>query len=219
MLPGFDIVDFAKHYGPLIAYGVLFAIIFAESGLLIGFFLPGDSLLFATGVAAALGLLRLEVLIPLLAVAAIAGDQVGYGTGRRFGPRVFHREDSIWFHRKHVDRAQAFYDKHGGKTIILARFMPIVRTFAPIVAGVGRMHYPRFVFYNVMGGALWVVSMLAGGYLFGSLLPAKDVDKYLLPVIAVIIVISIAPSAWHVYKENREAIHRAVRERRLPGRA
>ena len=211
MLPGVDLQDLIKAIG----YLGLIAIVFAESGLLIGFFLPGDSLLFTAGFLASLGFLDLRIMLVTLSIAAIAGDQVGYATGRRFGPALFRREDSIWFHRRHLERAHAFYEKHGGKTIILARFMPIVRTFAPIVAGAGRMNYRRFVFYNVLGGLLWVVSMLTGGYLFGQLLPAEQVDMYLLPVIALIVVLSIAPSAWHLYKENRETVHRVVRERRF----
>jgi membrane-associated protein len=211
MLPGVDLQDLIKAVG----YVGLFAIVFAESGLLIGFFLPGDSLLFTAGFLASLGFLDLPTMIVLLAIAAISGDQVGYAFGRKVGPALFRREDSIWFHRKHLERAHAFYDKHGGKTIVLARFMPIVRTFAPIVAGAGRMDYRRFVTYNVAGGLLWVVSMLCGGYLFGQLLPAEQVDRYLLPVIALIVVVSVAPSAIHLYRENRETVHRVIRERRL----
>ena len=129
---------------------------------------------------------------------------------------MFYREDSIWFHKRHLERAHAFYEKHGGKTIILARFLPIVRTFAPIVAGMGAMNYGKFLLYNVVGGLLWTVSMIGGGYLFGQQLPPEQVDKYLLPVIALIIVVSVAPTAWHLYKENRATVHRIVRERRLP---
>jgi len=197
-----------------VGYIGLFAIVFAESGLLVGFFLPGDSLLFTAGFLASQGILDIRLLIPLLAVAAISGDQVGYIFGARVGPRLFNREESFFFQRKNLDRAHAFYEKHGGKAIVLARFLPIVRTFAPIVAGMGRMNYSRFVFFNVAGGLLWTISMLVGGYLFGSIIP--DVDRYLLPVIVLIIVVSIAPSAWHVYKENRVEINRAVRQRLRP---
>jgi membrane-associated protein len=211
MLPGVDLQDLIKAVG----YVGLFAIVFAESGLLIGFFLPGDSLLFTAGFLASLGFLDLTTMIVLLAIAAITGDQVGYAFGRKVGPALFRREDSIWFHKKHLERAHAFYEKHGGKTIVLARFMPIVRTFAPIVAGAGQMDYRKFVIYNVAGGLLWVVSMLCGGYLFGQLLPAEQVDKYLLPVIALIVIVSVAPSVIHLYRENRETVHRVIRERRL----
>jgi membrane-associated protein len=211
MLPGVDLQDLIKAVG----YLGLFAIVFAESGLLIGFFLPGDSLLFTAGFLASLGFLDIRALLVLLAIAAITGDQVGYLFGRRVGPALFRREDSFWFNKKHLERAHAFYEKHGGKTIVLARFMPIVRTFAPIVAGAGQMDYGRFVFYNIAGGLLWTISMLCGGYLFGQLLPAEHVDKYLLPVIALIIVLSVAPSVIHLYRENRETVHRVIRERRL----
>lgn len=198
-----------------VGYIGLFLIVFAESGLLVGFFLPGDSLLFTAGFLAAQGVLDLKILIPLLLVAAISGDQVGYGFGYRVGPRLFNREDSFFFHKKHLAKAHAFYETHGGKAIILARFMPIVRTFAPIVAGMGSMTYRKFVSFNVIGGFVWVVGLTSGGFLFGNLIP--DVDKYLLPVIALIIIASIAPSAWHIYKENRTEIHRQVRLR-LGGR-
>jgi membrane-associated protein len=214
MLPGVDLRELLEAVG----YLGLFAIVFAESGLLIGFFLPGDSLLFTAGLLAsdAFGFFDIRLLLPLVAVAAIGGDQVGYLFGRRVGPRLFRREDSLFFHKKHLERAHAFYEKHGGKTIILARFLPIVRTFAPIVAGMGTMNYGQFVLYNVVGGLLWTISMIGGGYFFGSLLDPEHVDRYLLPVIVLIVAFSIAPTAWHLYKENRETVNRIVRERKLP---
>lgn len=214
MLPGVDLKELLEAVG----YVGLFAIVFAESGLLIGFFLPGDSLLFTAGVLAS-GAMRnffnIWILLPLVAVAAISGDQVGYAFGKRVGPRLFHREDSFWFHKKHLDRAHAFYEKHGGKTIIIARWLPIVRTFAPIVAGMGNMDYNRFVFYNVVGGLSWTLSMVGGGYLLGQQMRPEDVDKYLLPIIALIVVASVAPTAWHLYKENKAEVHRIVRERTI----
>jgi membrane-associated protein len=214
MLPGVDLRELLEAVG----YLGLFAIVFAESGLLIGFFLPGDSLLFTAGLLAsdAFGFFDLQLLLPLVAVAAIGGDQVGYVFGRRVGPRLFRREDSLFFHKKHLERAHAFYEKHGGKTIILARFLPIVRTFAPIVAGMGTMNYGQFVLYNVLGGLLWTISMIGGGYFFGSLLDPEHVDRYLLPVILLIVAFSVAPTAWHLYKENRATVHKIVRERKLP---
>jgi membrane-associated protein len=214
MLPGVDLRELLEAVG----YLGLFAIVFAESGLLIGFFLPGDSLLFTAGLLAsdAFGFFDLRLLLPVVAVAAIGGDQVGYVFGRRVGPRLFRREDSLFFHKKHLERAHAFYEKHGGKTIILARFLPIVRTFAPIVAGMGTMNYGQFVLYNVLGGLLWTISMIGGGYFFGSLLDPEHVDRYLLPVIVLIVAFSIAPTAWHLYKENRATVHKIVRERKLP---
>ena len=205
----FDLPQLIRTVG----YVGLFLIVFAESGLLFGFFLPGDSLLFTAGFLAAQGYLDLWILMPLLAIAAISGDSVGYSFGARVGPRLFQREDSLFFHKKHLERAHQFYERHGGKTIVLARFMPIVRTFAPIVAGMGQMTYRKFVTFNVFGGLLWTIGMLNAGYLFGNLLPAEHVDRYLLPVIVVIVGVSVAPSAWHLYRENRSAIHRWVRAR------
>lgn len=187
------------------------AIVFAESGLLIGFFLPGDSLLFTAGFLASQGFLDIWLLTVVVTVCAIVGDQVGYVFGKRVGPRLFNREDSIWFHRKHLERAHAFYEKHGGKAIVLARFMPIVRTFAPIVAGMGSMDYGRFVFYNVLGGLLWGVGVTWAGYFLGSLIP--DVDKYLLPIIALIVIASVAPSVIHVWRESGDEITAWVRGR------
>jgi membrane-associated protein len=193
-----------------VGYWGLFGIVFAESGLYFGFFLPGDSLLFTAGLLASPSLqdrqvFELSLLIVLLSVAAIAGDSVGYWSGQKFGRKLFQREDSVWFHRRHLDRAHDFYERHGGKAIILARFLPVVRTFVPIVAGMALMSYPKFLFYNVIGGLTWVISMTAGGFFFGSLLPPDEVDKYLLPALAVIIAVSIAPTALHLYRERRTA--------------
>ena len=170
---------------------MLVAIVFAETGLLVGFFLPGDSLLVTAGVFAAHGDLDIRLLLTVVTAAAIVGDQVGYWFGYRTGPRIFRREDSLFFKRAHLIRAQRFYEKHGGKTIILARFMPIVRTFAPIVAGVGQMEYRRFVGFNVIGGFLWVWSMALLGYSVGNLVP--DIDRHIHIVIAVVIFLSILP--------------------------
>lgn len=174
-------------------------IIYAESGLLIGFFLPGDSLLFTAGFLASQGIFSLPVLIIGCFLAAILGDSTGYLIGRRVGKRLFQREDSLLFHKKNVIRAQEFYEKHGSKTIVLARFVPIVRTFAPIVAGIGDMHYPRFVTYNIVGGFLWAGGVTLAGYFLGNVIP--DVDKYLLPIIVAIILISVAPAAYHILKD------------------
>ncbi len=203
-----------------VGYIGLFAIVFAESGLFFGFFLPGDSLLFTAGFLASQGIFELPVLMVLLSIAAITGDSVGYWCGERFGRKLFTREDSIWFHKKHLVTAHDFYERHGGKAIVLARFLPAVRTFVPIVAGMGQMSYRKFLTYNVFGGIFWVISMTAGGYyltdalrrLFGLTDP-KDVDKVLIPVVLVIIVLSALPTAIHLYKENRQLIHEWVRER------
>ena len=170
---------------------MLVAIVFAETGLLVGFFLPGDSLLVTAGVFAAAGHLDIWLLLTLVTAAAIVGDQVGYFIGYRTGPRIFRREESLFFKPKHLRRAHEFYEKHGGKTIILARFMPIVRTFAPVVAGVARMEYRRFVTFNVVGGFLWVWSMSLLGYSLGQVVP--DIDEHIHIVIVIVVFLSILP--------------------------
>lgn len=173
-------------------YPLLFAIVFCETGLVITPFLPGDSLLFAVGALAAIegSPIDITLVTVLLCVAAVVGDAVNYAIGRRLGPQVFRSESSRLLNRKHLLRAQAFYEKHGGKTIILARFIPIVRTFAPFVAGVGRMSYARFALFNVTGGVVWVVLFLLAGYLFGNLPAVKERFHY---VIVGIIVVSLLP--------------------------
>lgn len=195
-----------------IGYLGLFAVIFAESGLLVGFFLPGDSLLFTAGFLASQGFFNILLLTPMTFIAAVAGDSVGYAFGQKVGPRLFKREDSIFFHRKHLIRAKNFYDKHGGKTITIARFLPVVRTFAPIVAGIGQMPYKKFLAYNLLGGFLWAVCIPFAGYFLGSLIPS--VDKYLLPIIVVIVLASIAPSVIHLIRERKgdDELKEAVEE-------
>ena len=179
-------------------YVGLTLIIFAETGLLVGFFLPGDSLLVTAGLLAADPTFGLNVWLlgGILTVAAIVGDTVGYNVGKATGPRIFTREDSLFFHKDHLLKAQAFYEKHGGKTIIIARFMPIVRTFAPVVAGVGRMEYRSFLMYNVVGGVLWIWSMLLTGWVLARTVPgvAKHVEK----IILLVVFLSILPGiiAW-----------------------
>lgn len=210
--------ELLSSLGTLAIYATVFGIVFAESGLLIGFFLPGDSLLFTAGFLASQP--RFGLNIALLAagcfVAAVVGDSVGYSFGKNVGRRLFQREDSLFFHKKHLLKAEAFYERHGGKAIILARFMPIVRTFAPIVAGMGSMKYGRFLAYNVVGGFLWGVGMSLAGFFFGAALPAEQVDKYLLPVIFLIIVVSLLPSVIHVWRESGDEIM-AWGKRRLGG--
>lgn len=190
------------------AFGTLglFAIVFAESGLLFGFFLPGDSLLFTAGLLASQGRLNFPVILVGCFAAAVAGDQVGYVFGRRAGPALFRRPESRLFKREHLERAQAYFEDHGSKTIVLARFVPIVRTFAPIVAGAGRMHYRTFVTFNVLGGFLWAVGVTTLGYLLGETVP--DIDKYLLPVIAAIIAVSLAPIAVELLRKRRATARR-----------
>lgn len=182
-----------------VGYVGVFAIIFAESGLFIGFFLPGDSLLFTAGFLASQQFFSLPLLLVGCFLAAVLGDSVGYAFGRRVGPRLFQREDSVLFHKKNIYKAQAFYEKHGAKTIVLARFIPVVRTFAPIVAGIGQMRYPHFLTYNLVGGLLWAVGVTMAGYFLGSSIP--DVDKYLLPIVILIVLISASPAAYHVLKD------------------
>ena len=189
----------------LVTFGTigLFLIVFAESGLFFGFFLPGDSLLFTAGLFAAQGILNLPLILIGCFVAAVVGDQVGYVFGRRVGPALFRRPDSRLFKQEYVTRAQAFFEKHGPKTIVLARFVPIVRTFAPILAGVGSMRYRTFLSYNLIGGFLWAVGVTLLGYGLGELIP--DIDAYLLPIIAVIIGISLMPVFFEWWKRRRES--------------
>ena len=162
------LLDFATNYGAWV-YALLFVIIFCETGLVVTPFLPGDSLLFVAGTVAATGALNVHVLVILLVIGAVLGDSVNYGIGRWLGPRVFRMPQSWFFNPKHLQRANAFYERHGGKTIIIARFVPIVRTYAPFVAGVGAMDYRRFISFNVVGGVVWVVLLAYGGYLFGNI--------------------------------------------------
>lgn len=198
----FDVVSVVKAGGYLAVGGI----IFAESGLLIGFFLPGDSLLFTAGVLASQGYLDIAVLIIITFGAAVIGDTVGYLFGKKMGPKIFTRDQSIFFDKQHIIRAQKFYDHHGGKAITLARFMPVVRTFAPIVAGVGKMSYKSFASYNVLGALLWAVGLPLVGFFAGSYIP--DVDKYLLPIVAGILLLSVSPAIIHLirHKHDRDAV-------------
>lgn len=190
-------------------YAFVFLVVFAESGLLIGFFLPGDSLLFTAGMVASGALLEvlpkvhmnIWILLPGIFVAAVVGDQVGYLFGRKVGPSLFSREDSRIFKQSHVDKAQAFFDKHGPKAIVLARFVPIVRTFTPIVAGVAHMHYSTFVRFNVLGGLLWGVGITSLGYFLGSVPFVKN--NYEIAIL-VIIFVSLMPIAIELIRSRRE---------------
>jgi membrane-associated protein len=173
-----------QQYG-LWTYAILFAVIFIETGFVVMPFLPGDSLLFAAGAFAALGALKVGWLIALLAAAAIIGDTVNYWIGHYVGPKVFNKEKARFFKKEHLDRTHAFYEKHGGKTIIIARFVPIIRSFAPFVAGIGRMSYGKFIAYNVIGGVGWVVLLVGAGYFFGNIpLVRKNFSLALLAIIA-----------------------------------
>lgn len=184
---------------PTIGYIGIFAIIFAESGLFFGFFLPGDSLLFTAGFLASQGIFDIHILAVVCFIAAVLGDSIGYAFGTRVGRKLFYKTDSFFFHKDNLERANIFYKKHGKKTIILARFMPIIRTFAPIVAGIGEMDYRTFISYNIIGGILWAMGLTYGGYFLGSLIP--NVDKYLLPIVIAIVFLSISPGIYHVLKD------------------
>lgn len=217
-IPGLDLVDLIIGFG---IFAILI-VIFAESGLLIGFFLPGDSLLFTAGALYATGILpgnvpiNIHLFVVLLFIAAVLGDSVGYWFGRKAGPRIFKKPDARIFKQAHIQNAQAFYEKHGGKTIIMARFVPIVRTFAPIVAGVGKMDYRRFLTYNLIGGFLWTFGITYLGYFAGKALIAAgiDIDTVILPIIFLIVLISILPPAIHILKDkkNRTAIWQGTKK-------
>lgn len=191
----FDLIALIKTVG----YLGIFGIIFAESGLFIGFFFPGDSLLFTAGFLASQGFFNIWLLMPLVFIGAVAGDNFGYAFGKKVGPLIFKRENSIFFHKDNLDRARAFYEKYGKKTIILARFLPGIRTFAPILAGVGQMHYPTFFSYNMIGGVLWGLGLPFFGYYLGNTIP--NIDKYLVPIILLIIFLSILPTFIHIVKD------------------
>jgi membrane-associated protein len=207
-----DIVDFIlhidTHLNTIIAtygtwtYLILIAIIFCETGLVVTPFLPGDSLLFAAGAFAARGSLDPIILFITLSIAAIVGDTVNYWIGRVVGPRVFYK-DTRFIKRKHLERTQQFYEKHGGKAIVLARFIPIVRTFVPFVAGIGLMDYKRFVFFNVFGGVLWIALFVFAGYFFGS---HPVVKEHFELVIIVIILLSVMPAVVEYFRARRSAI-------------
>jgi membrane-associated protein len=179
----------------------LIAIVFAETGLLVGFFLPGDSLLVTAGLFAARGDLDVITLLVTLSIAAVVGDAVGYGIGRRLGPKLFKKEDSLLFKRKHLVKAHEFYERYGGKTIVIARFVPIIRTFAPTVAGAAEMTYSKFALFNVFGGILWVFSMVLGGFMLGSMIP--NIDKYIHYVIIIVVFLSLMPPVYEWWRERR----------------
>ena len=203
MIPGVDLLEFIKWAS---IFGVAL-VVFAESGLLIGFFLPGDSMLFTTGLLIHSGVLSVNIhfAVALLFAAAVIGDSVGYAFGRQLGPRLFKRKDARLFKQEYVHKAQTFYENYGGKTIILARFMPVVRTFAPIVAGAGKMKYKRFITFNVIGGALWTGSVTYLGYFLGTAFEKSgiSVDKILIPTVVLIILASILPPFIHVFKDKK----------------
>lgn len=218
-VPGLDsLVDIIIGLG---IFAVLI-VIFAESGLLIGFFLPGDSLLFTAGALYATGILpgnvpiNIHLFVLLLFIAAVLGDTVGYWFGRKAGPRIFSKPDARIFKQAHIKNAQGFYEKHGGKTVIMARFIPIVRTFAPIVAGVGKMDYKKFLSYNLIGGFLWTFGITYLGYFAGKAIVAAgiEIDSVILPIVFLIVLISVLPPAIHILKDkkNRAAIWQTTKK-------
>jgi len=185
---------FVQNYGVWV-YALLFAIIFCETGLVVTPFLPGDSLLLVVGAMAAAGTLKTEIVLPILLVAAILGHTVNYSIGKWIGPRVFHFESNRFFNRDHLLKAHAFYEKYGGRAVILSRFVPVIRTFAPFVAGVGTMHYARFTAYNVIGAVLWIGFFFGGGLFFGNIPVVKQNMHF---VVLAVIVISMLPIAWEI---------------------
>lgn len=206
-MPHFDL----EHIIRTVGYLGVFAIVFAETGLFFGIFLPGDSLLFTAGFLASQGYFNIVLLCILCFVAAVLGDATGYTIGDRMGRRLFTKPESRIFKPAYLLNAQLFFDKHGGKAIILGRFMPVVRTMVPMVAGAGTMPYRKFFTYNVIGAFLWGVCVTLAGYILGDTIPG--VDKYLLPIIALVIIVSIAPSAIHIYRENGDQIKAELRRR------
>ena len=193
----FDVNSLVES-GGLLLIGL---VVFAESALLIGFFLPGDTLLFTAGFLASQDKLPLAGLLVIIVAAAIIGDQVGYHIGKKSGPRIFKRKDGLFFRQEYLQRAETFYERHGGKTIILARFTPIVRTFAPIVAGVAKMPRNRFTFFNVIGALGWGISVTLLGYWLGS--KVQNIDDYILPVVALAVILSFGPPLFHLAKDKK----------------
>lgn len=191
-----DIPQLVKTAG----YVGLFGIVFAETGLFFGFFLPGDSLLFTAGILASQGYLNVWVTCALLFSAALIGDNVGYAIGKHAGPKLFTRPKSLLFNPEHLKRSHEFFERHGGKAVIIARFVPVVRTFSPIVSGLARMPYLRFMFYSVVGALLWAVGLTLLGYWLGTTVP--NVEKYIAPGIILIILLSISPGIYHVLKNK-----------------
>jgi len=190
-----------QQYG-LWTYAILFVVIFIETGFVVMPFLPGDSLLFAAGTFAALGAFKVGWLILILAAAAVIGDTVNYWVGHYVGPKVFNKEKARFFKKEHLDRTHAFYERHGGKTIIIARFVPIIRSFAPLVAGIGRMSYGRFIAYNVIGGVGWVVLLVGAGYFFGNIPVVKK--NFSLAILAIIVISTIPVATEYLRHKKRK---------------
>ncbi len=198
-----DVANWLENAGVVTGLVIIGSIIFAESGLLIGFFLPGDTLLFTAGFFAAQGKLPLAGVLATIFFAAVIGDNVGYQIGKKTGPRLFKKKDGIIFRQENVARAEAFYEKHGGKTIVLARFVPVVRTFAPMVAGIGNMPRRTFVLYNIVGAFIWTFSVVLAGYWLGNLIDPKVMERYLLLAIAAAMLITVGPTVVHLIRNPR----------------
>lgn len=190
--------------GAVVGLLIIGAIVFAESGLLVGFFLPGDTLLFTAGFLASQGVFPLAAVLLVIFLAAVIGDNVGYYIGKKGGPRLFTKKDGVIFRHEHIQRAEEFYEKHGGKTIILARFTPIVRTFAPVVAGVGNMDRKLFVIYNLVGGALWTISLVLLGYFAGGFVDPDVLEKYIILAVGGVVLLSFGPVVYHLGKLKLE---------------
>lgn len=218
VIPGIELSQFLHDIGAAV-YFLVPLIIFAETGLMIGFFLPGDSLLFTAGALAGLGIIDVNIFLlsGILFVAAVAGNSTGYLIGKHAGRKLFQRKDSKIFRKEYLHQAEAFYEKHGGKAVILAQFMPIIRTFNPIVTGISKMHYAKFIAFNVIGAFFWTVGITLLGFYsfkaFGQMIDPEKIDMYLLPIIALIVLISISPALWHVLKDpkNRTKISGKVK--------
>lgn len=208
MIPGFDLTEFAMTTGPWIVTLVIAAIIFAESGLLIGFFLPGDSLLFSAGFLISADILKFDIhlFVIIMFLAAVLGDGAGYLFGRKIGRKIFQRPNSLLFRQENIQKAEAFYEKHGNLTIVIARFIPIVRTFAPIVAGIGKMRYKNFLAFNVIGALTWAVGVSYAGYYIGKALHkiGIEIDTILLPIVILILLTSVIPPAIHIFKDKKQ---------------
>ncbi|QQG36228.1 MAG: VTT domain-containing protein [Micavibrio aeruginosavorus] len=195
----FDIIPLIKSLG----YFGIWGAVFAESGIVFCFFFPGDSLLFTAGVIAAQGFLNLGILAAGCFIAAVTGNMLGYEVGKRTGLRLFKNGDTRFLKRKHLEMTQRFFDRHGKMAIILARFLPIIRTFTPFLAGMAQVPYRLFILYSIIGALAWAVGLALLGYFLGEMIPAEQLDRYLLPIVLGIIVLSIMPSAWHLYKEMK----------------
>lgn len=193
----FDVASLITSVG----YVGIAAIVFTESGLLIGLFLPGDSLLFTAGFLSSQGYLSIIPLSLIAFIAAVLGDNMGYWLGKRFGPSVFRRQGSLLLDPEHIRRAETFFEKYGSKTIILARFVPVVRSLAPVLAGVGSMHWRTFFLFNIIGGLAWGVGITLAGYYIGNAIPG--VDAYIIPIVLLIILVSVAPGLWHFFRNQQ----------------